>query len=71
MARTDTTDGQALRQLGGTEDSRFREGDRQRLAYDDEVHTSVAFDFLILFTKANYSAVSYASSLSLSLSKFE
>ena len=38
MARTDTTEGQALWQPGGAEeDSRFREGDRHlRLAYDEE-----------------------------------
>ena len=38
MARTDTTEEQALRQPGGAEeDSCFREGDRHlHLAYDDE-----------------------------------
>ena len=38
MARTDTTEGQALRQPGGAEeDSRFREGDKHlRLACDEE-----------------------------------
>ena len=37
MARTDTTEGQALWQPGGAENSRFREGDRHLgLAYDDE-----------------------------------
>ena len=38
MARTDTTEGQALWQSGGAEvGSRFREGDRHlRLAYDKE-----------------------------------
>ena len=37
MARTDTTEGQALWQTGGAEDSRFREGDRHlRLAYDGD-----------------------------------
>ena len=38
MARTETTEGQALWQPGGAEeDSRFREGDRHlRLAYEEE-----------------------------------
>ena len=38
MARTNTTEGQALWQPGGAkEDSHFREGDRHlRLAYDDD-----------------------------------
>ena len=38
VARTDTTEGQALWRLGGAEeDSRFREGDRHlRLAYEEE-----------------------------------
>ena len=36
MARTDTTDGQALWQPGGAEDSCFCEGDRHLLAYKEE-----------------------------------
>ena len=41
MARTDTTEGQALWQPGGAEDSRFREGDRHlRLAYDKGAHVA-------------------------------
>ena len=42
MARTDTTEGQALWQPGGAEEeSRFREGDRHlRLVYEDEEVTT-------------------------------